>query len=223
MAIKIEKKIVGYQVDKSGNAAELVDATPKIVPIEMNESVKRPDFLLGSTYKIKPPVSEHALYITINDIILNEDTDHEARRPYEVFINSKSMEHYQWVIALTRVISAVFRKGGDITFMIEELSSVYDPNGGYYKKGGVYMPSLVAEISSVIQSDELSDNTKQILAEKKAQFEKEGSSTHVKTDEAPEDNPFPANASLCKKCHNKSVIVMDGCQTCLNCGDSKCG
>jgi len=233
MAIKIEKKIVGYQVDKSGNAAELVDATPKIVPIEMNESVKRPDFLLGSTYKIKPPLSEHALYITINDIILNEDTDHEARRPYEVFINSKSMEHYQWVIALTRVISAVFRKGGDITFMIEELSSVYDPNGGYYKKGGVYMPSLVAEISSVIekhmrmigliQSDELSDNTKQILAEKKAQFEKEGSSTHVKTDEAPEDNPFPANASLCKKCHNKSVIVMDGCQTCLNCGDSKCG
>lgn len=233
MAIKIEKKIVGYQVDKSDTNVEAVDTTPKIVPIEMNESVKRPDFLLGSTYKIKPPVSEHALYITINDIILNEDTDHETRRPYEVFINSKSMEHYQWVIALTRVISAVFRKGGDITFMIEELSSVYDPNGGYYKKGGVYMPSLVAEISSVIekhmrmigliQSEEMSDTTKQILAEKKAQFEKEGSSTHVKTDEAPQDNPFPANASLCKKCHNKSVIVMDGCQTCLNCGDSKCG
>ena len=226
MAIKIEKKIVGYQV-KSNQEAEQVPSTPKVVPIEMNETVKRPDFLLGSTYKIKPPVSEHALYITINDIILNEDTDHEARRPYEVFINSKSMEHYQWVIALTRVISAVFRKGGDITFMIEELSSVYDPNGGYYKKGGVYMPSLVAEISSVIEkhmkaiglieTEELSDHTKQILAEKKAEFEQ-------KTTEAPaEDNPFPANASLCQKCHNKSVIVMDGCKTCLNCGDSKCG
>ncbi|KZY64218.1 NrdJb, partial [Oleiphilus sp. HI0061] len=151
MAIKIEKKIVGYQVDNSGDKAHVVDNTPKVVPVEMNESIKRPDYLLGSTYKIKPPVSEHALYITINDIILNEDTDHEIRRPYEVFINSKSMEHYQWVIALTRVISAVFRKGGDITFMIEELSSVYDPNGGYYKKGGVYMPSLVAEISSVVE------------------------------------------------------------------------
>tara|TARA_B100001063_G_C16710640_1_gene527806 strand:- start:227 stop:907 length:681 start_codon:yes stop_codon:yes gene_type:complete len=226
MAIKIEKKIVGYQV-KNNQETEQVPSTPKVVPIEMNETVKRPDFLLGSTYKIKPPVSEHALYITINDIILNEDTDHETRRPYEVFINSKSMEHYQWVIALTRVISAVFRKGGDITFMIEELSSVYDPNGGYYKKGGVYMPSLVAEISSVIEkhmkaiglieTEELSDHTKQILAEKKAQFEQ-------KTAEAPaEENPFPANASLCQKCHNKSVIVMDGCKTCLNCGDSKCG
>ena len=226
MAIKIEKKIVGYQV-KNNQETEQVPSTPKVVPIEMNETVKRPDFLLGSTYKIKPPVSEHALYITINDIILNEDTDHETRRPYEVFINSKSMEHYQWVIALTRVISAVFRKGGDITFMIEELSSVYDPNGGYYKKGGVYMPSLVAEISSVIEkhmkaiglieTEELSDHTKQILAEKKAQFEQI-------TAEAPaEENPFPANASLCQKCHNKSVIVMDGCKTCLNCGDSKCG
>jgi len=233
MAIKIEKKIVGYQVQNVKDAETELQSAPKVVPVEMNESIKRPDFLLGSTYKIKPPVSEHALYITINDILLNEGTDHESRRPYEVFINSKSMEHYQWVIALTRVISAVFRKGGDITFLIEELCSVYDPNGGYYKKGGVYMPSLVAEISSVIEKhmksiglikdEEMSDNTKQILAEKKAQFEQEGSQTHAKTDDIPEDNPFPANASLCNKCHNKSVIVMDGCQTCLNCGDSKCG
>ena len=228
MAIKIEKKIVGYQV-KSAQPANEAPSKPKIVPIEMNETVKRPDFLLGSTYKIKPPVSEHALYITINDIILNEGTDHETRRPYEVFINSKSMEHYQWVIALTRVISAVFRKGGDITFLIEELSSVYDPNGGYYKKGGIYMPSLVAEISSVIEkhmktiglieTEELSDTAKEILAEKKAQFEQK----HSENESRAEENPFPANATLCKKCHNKSVIIMDGCQTCLNCGDSKCG
>jgi hypothetical protein len=226
MAIKIEKKIVGYQV-RTGKPVAEAPIKPKVVPIEMNETVKRPDFLLGSTYKIKPPVSEHALYITINDIILNEGTDHETRRPYEVFINSKSMEHYQWVIALTRVISAVFRKGGDITFLIEELSSVYDPNGGYYKKGGIYMPSLVAEISSVIEkhmkaiglieTEELSDTTKEILAEKKAQFEQKHN------DSPAEENPFPANATLCKKCHNKSVIIMDGCQTCLNCGDSKCG
>jgi len=229
MAIKIEKKIVGYQVQKQSQV-NVEAPSLKVTPLQMNESIKRPDFLLGSTYKIKPPVSDHAMYITINDIILNEDTDHEKRLPYEVFINSKSMEHFQWVIALTRVISAVFRKGGDITFLIEELSSVYDPNGGYYKKGGVYMPSLVAEISSVIEkhlktiglikNEELSDTTKQILAEKKAQFE-QTSEPAVAPEQ--ESNPFPANASLCKKCHNKSVIVMDGCKTCLNCGDSKCG
>ncbi|MFT5717937.1 MAG: hypothetical protein ACJAWS_002118 [Oleiphilaceae bacterium] len=234
MAIKIEKKIVGYQVQKQKNETPIAEVSTKLIPIEMNESIKRPDFLLGSTYKIKPPVSEHALYITINDIILNEDTDHEQRRPYEVFINSKSMEHYQWVIALTRVISAVFRKGGDIIFLIEELSSVYDPNGGYYKKGGVFMPSLVAEIAAVIEkhmrtiglikTEEMSDTTKKILAEKKAEFEKAQANKAEKADKSESsDSPFPANASLCKKCNNKSVIIMDGCKTCLNCGDSKCG
>lgn len=232
MAIKIEKKIVGYQVHK--NAAPTIEAvensTPK--PLEMNEFIERPEFLLGSTYKVKTPVSEHSLYITINDIILNQDTDHEVRRPYEVFINSKSMEHFQWVIALTRVISAVFRKGGDITFLVEELSSVYDPNGGYYKKGGVFMPSLVAEIGAVIEKhmksigliehEEMSETTKQILAEKRAQFEAVQKDVPT-SGNSPESSPFPANASLCQKCNTKAVIVMDGCNTCLNCGDSKCG
>ncbi len=230
MTVKIEKKIVGYQVKKADTATtetktESVDA---FSPVVMNESIARPEFLLGSTYKIKPPVSEHALYITINDILLNEDTDHEVRRPYEVFINSKSMEHYQWVIGLTRVISAVFRKGGDITFLVEELSSVYDPNGGYYKKGGVFMPSLVAEIGAVIekhmksigliQTEELSDHTKKILAEKRAEFDAKQSNSANDS-----DTSFPANATVCKKCSTKAVIVMDGCKTCLNCGDSKCG
>jgi len=233
MAIKIEKKIVGYQVHTNQAPVAEPEPSPKYMPIQMNESIKRPDFLLGSTYKIKPPVSEHAMYITINDIILNEDTDHEIRRPYEVFINSKSMEHYQWVIALTRVISAVFRKGGDIAFLIEELASVYDPNGGYYKKGGVYMPSLVAEIAAVIEKhmksiglikhEEMSETTKQILAEKKSQFEEIHSQTSNSANSSDTETPFPANASLCRKCNNKAVIMMDGCNTCLNCGDSKCG
>lgn len=240
MAIKIEKKIVGYQVhteakvaaEAAAAAQATLEAQPK--PIEMNESIGRPDFLLGSTYKVKTPVSDHALYITINDIILNEDTDHEVRRPYEVFINSKSMEHFQWVIALTRVISAVFRKGGDITFLVEELSSVYDPNGGYYKKGGVFMPSLVAEIGAVIEKhmksigliehDDMSESTKQILAEKRAQFEEVSKSAVTpKSEESADSNPFPDTAQLCKKCSTKAVIIMDGCATCLNCGDSKCG
>ena len=229
MTVKIEKKIVGYQVKKAEAVEETKNSeAEQFSPVEMNEKIARPEFLLGSTYKIKPPVSEHALYITINDILLNEDTDHEVRRPYEVFINSKSMEHYQWVIGLTRVISAVFRKGGDITFLVEELSSVYDPNGGYYKKGGVFMPSLVAEIGFVIEkhmkaiglieTEELSDHTKRILAEKRAEFDAKQSSSANDTDTA-----FPANSTVCKKCSTKAVIVMDGCKTCLNCGDSKCG
>src|SRR6056297_3032073 len=120
MTVKISNKIVGYRVKKADPVATEhqppVHAETK--PVQMNEYIERPDFLLGTTYKIKPPVAEHAMYITINDILLNEGTDHESRQPYEVFINSKSMEHFQWVISLTRVISAVFRKGGDVTFLV---------------------------------------------------------------------------------------------------------
>ena len=231
MTVKISNKIVGYRVTKADTSkdqpVEPVAAVPS--PIKMNEYIERPDFLLGTTYKIKPPIAEHAMYITINDILLNEDTDHESRQPYEVFINSKSMEHFQWVIALTRVISAVFRKGGDVTFLVEELRSVYDPNGGYFKKGGVFMPSLVAEIGAVIEkhlkaiglieSEEMSDVTKRILAEKRAEFE--ASKAAANNDDTVGD--YPPNAAMCGKCSTKAVIVMDGCATCLSCGDSKCG
>lgn len=219
MSVKINQKIVGYQV---------LDAKPteEIKPLEMNETVARPEMLVGSTYKVNTPVTEHSMYITINDIVLNEGTDHEIRQPYEIFINSKAMEHLQWVVALTRVISAVFRKGGDVTFLVEEISSVYDPNGGYYKKGGVFMPSLVAEIGTVIEkhmkaiglikTEELDENTKKILAEKRAQYEGKEVTEDTSSD-------FPPDATLCPKCNTKAVIIMDGCQTCLNCADSKCG
>lgn len=231
MATQITKKIVGFALkNDAAEAAPAVETPAAPAPVVMNESIERPDFLIGSTYKIKPPISEHALYITINDIILNEDTDHEMRRPYEIFINSKAMEHFQWVIALTRVISAVFRKGGDLTFLVEELRSVYDPNGGYYKKGGVFMPSLVAEIGAIIEqhmkmiglikSEEFSDIQKKILAEKREQYQQQNLS--LSDGQASNDASFPAGSSLCKKCHTKAVIVMDGCATCLNCGDSKC-
>ncbi len=124
--IKIEKKIVGYTVNKA--AAEQEPAKPEFKReggsgnraevIRMHEKLERPEVLIGSTYKIKTPVSDHAMYITINDIILNEGTEHEKRRPFEVFINSKNLDHYQWIVALTRIISAVFRKGGDVTFLV---------------------------------------------------------------------------------------------------------
>ncbi len=230
MAIKIDQKIVDYDVMRDQLSAEgkPVEATPRTAEvIQMHERLERPESLLGSTYKVKTPLSEHALYVTINDVILNAGTEHEQRRPFEIFINSKNMEHFQWIVALTRIISAVFRKGGDVTFLVEELRSVFDPRGGYFKKGGKYMPSLVAEIGDAIEchmrtiglfkDDSLDDHQKALIAEKRAQFE-----AAQKVHEAVESG-FPEVAQLCTKCHTKAAVQMDGCMTCLNCGDSKCG
>ncbi len=224
MVHQISKKIINYRVvtqkDKQEAAAAQADKVES-----MHENVERPEVLLGSTYKIKTPHSEHALYITINDIILNPGTEHEERRPYEIFINSKNMEHFQWVLALTRVISAVFRKGGDACFLVDEMKAVFDPRGGYFKKGGVFMPSLVAEIGhaiethlkhiGMIRTPELSDQHKQFLADKRREFE----SLHA----GGEGQTFPEKAVLCVKCSTKAMVLMDGCMTCLNCGESKCG
>jgi hypothetical protein len=185
--------------------------------------------LLGSTYKIKTPLSEHSLYITINDMVLNPGTEHELRRPFEIFINSKNMDHFQWIVALTRIISAVFRKGGDVTFLVDELRSVFDPRGGYFKKGGKYMPSLVAELGDAIEThlisigmlkdNNLDEHQQKLVDEKRALFEAEQKTAAC--DDAVSD--FPAGSQLCAKCSTKAVIKMDGCMTCLNCGDSKCG
>lgn len=231
-AIKIDQKIVTQRVsDKKAPEVEApVEApTPAQPPVQMNENIDRPEFLMGSTYKIKPPVAEHAMYITINDIVLNEDTDHETRRPYEIFISSKAMDNFQWTVALTRVISAVFRKGGDISFLVDELLSVYDPSGGYFKKGGVFMPSLVAEIGSVIkrhlraigmmEQEELDAGQQKLIEEKRAQYEASKKQESSDNDGA----QYPPNATVCPKCSTKAVIIMDGCGTCLSCGDSKCG
>jgi len=230
MPTKIDKKIVAFKVVK--DEVEGVEAPVVRIPEKMHENVERPEMLLGSTYKIKTPLSEHALYVTINDVILNQDTDHETRQPYEIFINSKSMDQFQWVVALTRVISAVFRKGGDVCFMVEELKAVFDPQGGYFKKGGKFMPSLVAEIGEAIEShmkmigmikdDGISDHQQQIMNEKRDAFEKKHSMAAESCDDDTA-NSFPAGSQLCKKCHTKATILMDGCMTCLNCGDSKCG
>ncbi|HXS73728.1 MAG TPA: NrdJb, partial [Rhodanobacteraceae bacterium] len=152
MTTKIEKKIKGYQVVKQDEPARPAQPATEEAPkpviaevIQMHEKVERPEVLIGATYKIKSPLFEHALYVTLNDIVLNAGTEHELRRPFEIFVNSKSMEHFQWIVALTRIMSAVFRKGGDVTFLVDEMKAVFDPRGGYFKAGGVYMPSLVAE------------------------------------------------------------------------------
>ena len=180
----------------------------------LHEKVSRPEVLSGTTYKIKTPLSEHALYVTINNIILNIDTPNECIHPFEIFINSKAMEHFQWIVALTRIASAVFRKGGDVTFLIEELRSVFDPKGGYFKKGGKYMPSLVAEIGEVIEQHltnlglYIPDNSLAIAAQEMLK-EKAQPSTEA--------------GSYCLACGEYAVVKLDGCATCKSCGDSKCG
>jgi len=225
MTIKIDSKITAYEVVKKDETQKASESNV----VHMHEQISRPEMLLGSTYKIKTPLTEHALYVTINDIVLNEGTAHEKRRPFEIFINSKSMDHFQWVVALTRVISAVFRKGGDVTFLVEELRSVFDPRGGYFKKGR-YTPSIVAELGDVIEchlkmiglikTEEPDAHQQKYLAEKRAQHETRALDKNMSKDE---HGSFPNDAQLCVKCSTKAVIKMDGCMTCLNCGDSKCG
>ena len=222
MAIKIEKKIVGYSVVDQDKVADEKAANV----VQLGEPLGRPDQITGSTYKVKTPVTEHALYITINDIVMNEGTPQEHRRPFEIFINSKNMEHFQWIVALTRVMSAVFRKGGDITFLVEELESVFDPNGGYYKKGGKYIPSLVAELGQVVEqhlknigmlkNKAPDEHQEKLIQEKKEEYLQ-------KNGQGLDESGFPKDAQLCHKCSTKAAIMMDGCLTCLSCGESKCG
>lgn len=229
MAKKITGNIVGYKVQSNEPEAVKEIQKEENNVVHMHELVERPEQLLGSTYKLKTPghISEHSLFITINDIVLNQGTEHELRRPFEVFINSKSLEHYQWMVALTRIMSAVFRKGGDVTFMVEELRSVFDPKGGYWDQGK-YVPSLIAGIGDVIERHliqigllkmpELDEHQKALIDAKKAEMAQQ----IAPVDEAETSN-FPPSAQLCKKCNHKAAILKDGCMTCLNCGDSKCG
>lgn len=233
--IKVDKKIVGYAVNQpdaqekgakrefkregGGDRAEV---------IRMHEKLERPEMLIGSTYKVKTPMSDHAMYVTINDIVLNEGTEYEKRRPFEIFINSKNLDHYQWIVALTRIISAVFRKGGDVAFLVEELTAVFDPRGGYWQPGGRYMPSIIAELGYIVEKHliligmmaprKLDEQQQKLIAEKRAEYEESR-----KQQDAFSDSPYPEGAQLCGKCSTAAVIMMDGCQTCLSCGESKCG
>ena len=237
MATKITGRIVGYDVKKPDDPAPIEAGPPMADIIQMHETLQRPQKLVGSTYKITTPnhVSAHAMYITINDIVLNEGTDHELRRPFEVFINSKNLEHYQWIVALTLIMSAVFRKGGDITFLVEELRSVFDPRGGYWNKGK-YVPSIIAEIGDIIEhhlidigmlkGNEPDEAANALIEAKKAEMKADavkGESTAAQGGPSGGDEAWMATATLCSKCSHKAVVLRDGCQTCMNCGDSKCG
>ncbi|MCE8513460.1 adenosylcobalamin-dependent ribonucleoside-diphosphate reductase [Ruegeria pomeroyi] len=174
--------------------------------IYMSEPLDRPEHLEGNTYKIKWPDSEHALYITINDIIINGH-----RRPFEVFINSKNMEHFAWTVALTRMISAVFRRGGDVSFVVEELKAVFDPRGGAWVKGK-YIPSILAAIGGVIEQHLIAIGFL------------EGEGMGLKSDpQAQVVNGDAPRGKACPSCGQFDMQMVEGCMTCRSCGHSKCG
>ena len=175
--------------------------------VYLSEPLDRPAALEGQTYKVKWPGSEHALYITINDIII---AGH--RRPFEVFINSKNMEHFAWTVALTRMISAVFRRGGDISFVVEELKAVFDPRGGAWMEGR-YVPSILAAIGGVIERHLISIG---FIAGEGLGLKSDPQAEVVAVGEAP-------RGAACPACGAFAMRMIEGCMTCGSCGHSKCG
>ncbi|MCR9274286.1 adenosylcobalamin-dependent ribonucleoside-diphosphate reductase [Mameliella sp. AT18] len=174
--------------------------------VYMSEPLDRPQTLEGATYKLKWPDSEHAIYLTINDIIVGG-----RRRPFEVFINSKNMEHFAWTVALTRMISAVFRRGGDVSFVVEELKAVFDPRGGAWVQGK-YIPSILAAIGGVIERHMIATGFL------------EGEGMGLKSDPTAQvvnlDQP---RGPACPNCGQYDMRMVEGCMTCASCGHSKCG
>ena len=174
--------------------------------IYMSEPLDRPQALEGQTYKLKWTDSEHAIYLTVNDVVVNGH-----RRPFEVFINSKNMEHFAWTVALTRMISAVFRRGGDVSFVVEELKAVFDPRGGAWIKGK-YIPSILAAIGGVLETHMVAIGFL------------EGEGLGLKQDP---QAVMPAGASgkgkACSSCGQYDLRMVEGCMTCASCGYSKCG
>lgn len=192
--IKVEAKVAAALMETDLNRAALD---------------KRPEELPGSTYKIKTPQSPDAFYITINNFVKNGEF-----RPYELFINTKNLQHFSWIVAISRLISAVFRNDPKPTFLVDELKSVYDPNGGYFKKGK-YIPSMAAEIGYVIEEHlsklGIMDNKK--IAKVDADIEVKEAETVVKND----------GKMICPVCHERELIFQENCTKCLACGHSKCG
>ena len=191
--------------EEPAEAPAIVDGAGGEV-VYLSEPLDRPAGLEGQTYKIKWPDSEHALYITINDIVIAD-----TRRPFEIFINSKNMEHFAWIVGLTCMISAVFRRGGDVSFVVEELKAVFDPRGGAWIKGK-YIPSILAAIGGVIEQHMisigfLSGEGMGLKADPKAEV--------VAVGERP--------GRACPSCGSYDMRMVEGCMTCGNCDYSKCG
>jgi ribonucleoside-diphosphate reductase alpha chain len=174
--------------------------------VYMTQPLDRPEVLIGQTYKIKWADLDHAFYITINDI--EKDG---RRRPFEIFINSKNMEHYAWTVALTRMISAVFRRGGDVSFVVDELKAVFDPRGGQWMNAR-YVPSILAAIGEVIE--------RHLVA---IGFMKPRETVAPDDIQAVAVNAEGASAHYCPRCGQPALVKIEGCDTCVSCGYSRCG
>jgi ribonucleoside-diphosphate reductase alpha chain len=174
--------------------------------VYMSEPLDRPTGLEGATYKLKWPDSNHAIYVTVNDIVLNG-----RRRPFEVFINSKNMEHYAWTVALTRMISAVFRRGGDVSFVVEELKAVFDPRGGAWM-GGKYIPSILAAIGGVLEQHMVHIGF----------LERTGAGLKTDPQAMVVGLDAPRRGPACPACGSYDLRMIEGCMTCASCGHSKC-
>ncbi len=192
----------------TGSVLEVKPAEPPVAVVAAtNDLMLRSDKLVGATYKLRWPDSEHAMYVTIND------TEQDGvRRPFEIFVNSKNLEHYSWVVALTRMISAVFRRGGEVAFVAAELKEVFDPRGGQWSNGR-YVPSLVAAIGDVIERHMTETGflvpAETLPAKGAAVSSAPVHATHV--------------GPLCPRCSQPGMVREAGCLSCVHCGWSKCG
>ena len=218
--------VTGSVLEVKPDAPKLVPASSPPAPLDVRDSVvyiaqplDRPEDLPGKTYKIKWPGSDHAIYITINDVMQDG-----RRRPFEIFINSKNMEHYAWTVALTRMISAVFRRGGDVSFVVEELKAVFDPRGGQWMEGK-YVPSLLAAIGGVIERHLIDIG---FLAAADTPLIDEAVAKRLKL-AAGQREPIQGGADVptklgqCPNCGAAALSHQEGCDICLNCGYSRCG
>jgi ribonucleoside-diphosphate reductase alpha chain len=181
--------------------------------VYMTQPLSRPEALPGQTYKVRWPDSEHALYITLNDIVQDG-----RRRPFEVFINSKNMEHYAWTVALTRMISAVFRRGGDVSFVVEEMKAVFDPRGGAWMEGR-YVPSLLAAIGDVIERHMIAIGFLPAKGRKPAIDEQK---IAVGSPTISDQRSTAPRMAQCPKCGEAALIRIEGCDQCTSCDYSKC-
>jgi ribonucleoside-diphosphate reductase alpha chain len=181
----------------------------------MAKPLEREPALAGVTYKLKWPASDHAIYITINDI------EHDGRRrPFEIFINTRNLEHYAWTVALTRMISAVFRRGGDVSFVVEELKAVFDPQGGQWMAGR-YVPSLLAAIGGVIETHMIRTGFLQAPLERQGPKDVIGWETEPKA--AVGQTAPLARPRVCPRCSSQALVRQEGCWVCRDCGFSRCG
>lgn len=199
--------VTGSVLSVSEESEKAPEADSGADVVYISEPLDRPQSLEGHTYKVKWPDSEHAIYITVNDLVMNGH-----RRPFEVFINSKNMEHFAWTVALTRMISAVFRRGGDVSFVVEELKAVFDPRGGAWMDGK-YIPSILAAIGSVIERHMIATG---FLEGEGMGLKSDPQAAVVNLGEAP-------RGKACPSCGQVDMRMIEGCMTCGSCGHSKCG